>query len=221
MDALRDQRGLPWLEDLAQDARFAIRSLRKQPVFTVVAIVTLALGIGANTATFSVVHSVLLQPLPYQDSARLVRIWENVPGPEIGDGRGPARRYDAMDVADVLDASSRSRTISQFASFRLVRTTVVVDGAAMRLQGFGVSGGFFDMLGVPALMGRTFAAPEASTGSERMLVLGYDTWRRFGGDDQVLGKVITFNDDPVGPSAGPIGAPPGPGARRVGYTVSA
>ena len=164
-------------------------------------------------------HSVLLQPLPYQDSARLVRVWENVPGPEIGDGRGPARRYDAMDVADVLDASSRSRTISQFASFRIVRTTAVVDGAAMRLQGFGVSGGFFDMLGVPALLGRTFAAPEASTGYERVLVLGYDAWRRFGGDDQVLGKVITFNEDPVGPSAGPIGASPAPGARSVGYTV--
>jgi putative ABC transport system permease protein len=208
-----------WLEDLVQDARFAIRSMRKQPVFTTVAIVTLALGIGANTATFSVVHSVLLQPLPYQDSTRLVRVWENVPGPEIGDGKGPGRRYDAMDVADVLEVASRSRTITQVASFRIVRTTAIVDGAATRIPGFAVSGGFFDMLGVHAVIGRTFTAAEASTASERMLVLSHDAWKRFGGGDQVLGKVITFTDDPVGPSPGPIGASPGPGAVNVGYTV--
>ena len=101
----------------------------------------------------------------------------------------------------MLDASGRSRTIPQFASFRIVRTTAIVDGAATRLQGLGVSGGFFDMLGVQALLGRAFAAQETSTGSERMLVLGYDAWQRFGGDDEVLGRVITFNEDPVGPSA--------------------
>ena len=219
MDALRDQRRLPWLEDLAQDTGFAIRSLRKQPGFTAVAIVTLALGIGANTATFSVVHSVLLQPLPYRESPRLVRIWENVPGPEIGDGKGPGRRYDAMDVVDVLDASTRSHTISQLASFRVVRTTAIIDGAATRMQGVGVSGGFFDMLGVQALLGRTFAAQETRTGSERVLVLGYDAWQRFGGSQEVLGRVITFSEDPVGASTGPIGASPGPSALSAGYTV--
>jgi putative ABC transport system permease protein len=212
MDAVRDQRGFSWLEDFAQDTRFAIRSLRKQPGFTAVAIATLALGIGANTATFSVVHSVLLQPLPYRESPRLVRIWENVPGGEIGDGKGPGRRYDAMDVVDVLDASTRSHTIAQLASFRVVRTTAIVDGAATRLQGVGVSGGFFDMLGVHALLGRTFAAQETRTGSERVLVLGYDAWQRFGGSPEVLGRVITFSEDPVGAS-------PGPSALSAGYTV--
>ena len=212
MDAVRDQRGFSWLEDFAQDTRFAIRSLRKQPGFTAVAIATLALGIGANTATFSVVHSVLLQPLPYRESPRLVRIWENVPGGEIGDGKGPGRRYDAMDVVDVLDASTRSRTIAQLASFRVVRTTAIVDGAATRLQGVGVSGGFFDMLGVQALLGRTFAAQETRTGSERVLVLGYDAWQRFGGSPEVLGRVITFSEDPVAAS-------PGPSALSAGYTV--
>ena len=96
-----------------------------------------------------------------------MRVWENVPGPEIGDGKGPARRYDAMDVADALDVSTRSRTISQLTSFRMVRATALLEGAAIRMQGFGVSGGFFDMLGVQAQLGRTFAASDASSGYER------------------------------------------------------
>ncbi|MCA1559708.1 MAG: ABC transporter permease [Acidobacteria bacterium] len=213
MDALRDQRGLPWLEDLAQDVRFAIRALRKQPGFTTVAIVTLALGIGANTATFSVVHSVLLQPLPYRDSARLVRVWETVPGPEIGNGKGPAFKYDAMDVADALAVSSRSDTIAQLAGYSLVRPTAIVHGAAIRMEGFSVSGGFFDMLGVQPLLGRTFSARQAGTGYERVLVLGHNAWHRLGGDPQVLGRVLTFSADPLGASGG------GAIGRNVAYTV--
>src|SRR5687767_9264346 len=184
-----------WLDDLAQDTRFAVRSLRKRPGFTIVAIATLALGIGANTATFSVVHGVLLQPLPYRDSTRLVRVAENVPGPEIGDGKGPARRYDAMDVADVLAVANRSQTVSQIASFSLTRPVAIVDGSAIRMEGFSVSGRFFDLLGVQPLVGRAFTPGEASTG-ERLLVLQYQTWQtRFGADAHVLGRVISFGPD--------------------------
>ena len=192
MDAMRDQRGWPWLEDFPRDVRFAVRALRKQPGFTTVAVLTLALGIGANAATFSVVHSVLLQPLPYRHSTRLVRVAENVPGPEIGDGKGPARRYDAMDVADVLSVPNRSQTISQTASFALTRPVAIVDASAIRMEGFLVSAGFFDTLGVPPLVGRVFTPEETSTRAG-VLVLQYQTWRtRFGGDPNVLGRVISF-----------------------------
>ena len=182
-----------WLDDLGRDLRYALRTLRRAPGFTLVVVVTLALGIGANTAIFSVVHSVLIRPLPYKDSARLVRVWENVPGAEIGSGRGPNRRYAAMDVNDLLAVSARSRTIANLASFGLVRLTTTIDGDATRMDGFSVSAGFFPMIGVAPLIGRTFAPEDSTPGHERVLVLGYDAWQRFGGDARVLGRGVTFD----------------------------
>ena len=157
------------IADLVSDVRYALRTLRKQPGFTLVAVLTLALGIGANTATFSVVHSVLLRPLPYRDSARLVRVWENIPGREIGNGRGPDRRYGSMDVADSLAVFARSRTIASLASYGLVRPTTTIDGGMTRMEGYSVSVGFFPMLGVAPAMGRTFTADEGIAGNERVL----------------------------------------------------
>jgi hypothetical protein len=91
-DRHRDARSLRWLDDAWRDLWYALRAFRREPGFAAVVVVTLALGIGANTAIFSVVHSVLIRPLPYRDSARLARVWENVPGAEIGNGKGPDRR---------------------------------------------------------------------------------------------------------------------------------
>jgi predicted permease len=200
------------IADLVSDVRYGLRTLRKQPGFTFVAVLTLALGIGANTATFSVVHSVLLRPLPYRDSARLVRVSENVPGREIGNGRGPERRYSSMDVADFLAVSARSRTIVSLASYGLVRPTTTIDGGTTRLEGYSVSVGFFPMLGVAPAMGRTFTADEGIAGNERVLVLGYDAWQRFGADSRVIGRTLTFTGDPTNAFGGAIGL-------NVGYTV--
>jgi predicted permease len=191
-DLHRDARSLVWLDDARRDLQYAIRALRRQPGFTVVVVLTLALGIGANTAIFSVVHGVLIRPLPYANSTRLVRVWENVPGREIGNGKGPDRRYGAMDVADLLAVADRSQAIVNVVAVSLVRPTTTIDGDATRMDGFSVSTGFFPMLGVQPLIGRTFTPEESTAGHDRVLVLGYDAWQRFGGDAQVLGRVVTF-----------------------------
>ena len=197
-DLHRDARSVACLDDLGRDLRYALRTLRRAPGFTFVVVMTLALGIGANTAIFSVVHSVLIRPLPYPDSARLVRVWENVPGAEIGNGKGPNRRYAAMDVADLLAVSERSRALANVAAFSFARATITIDGDATRMDGFGVSPGFFPMLGVAPLVGRTFAPEESIAGGDRVLVLAYDAWRRFGGDARVLGRTVAFTGNSLG-----------------------
>src|SRR4051812_40794415 len=117
----RDARSFVWVDDLCRDVAYAYRVLRRFPTFSAAALLTLAIGIGANTAIFSAVHAVLLTPLPYPESDRLVRVWENVPGREIGDGKGPDRRYPAMDVRDMLEIGPNVRTISQMANYGQVQ----------------------------------------------------------------------------------------------------
>ena len=105
-----------WLDDLRRDLSYSLRTLRRAPGFTAVVVATLALGIGANTAIFSVVHAVLLRPLPYKDSNQLVRVYENVPGSEIGNGKAPDRRFGAMDIRDVVGMSGRTGSVSSSCS---------------------------------------------------------------------------------------------------------
>jgi predicted permease len=163
-----------------------------------VVVLTLALGIGANTAIFSVVNSVLLRPLPYPHGDRLVRVWENVPGREIGDGKGPDRKYAGMEVTDIA-AASGARTVTHVAAASQVRLTTTISGDATRMDGFRVSPDFFPMLGVAPIVGRALTPDDSVDGNERVIVLGYDAWQRFGADPQVVGRTLTFNGDPANP----------------------
>src|SRR5207247_107369 len=124
-------------DDVRRDVQYALRALRRAPGFTAVVVLTLALGVGANTAIFSVVHAVLLRPLPYKDSSQLVRVYENVPGSEFGNGKGPDRRFGAMDLRDIVGMSGRTRTLTHLATFSLAQLVVSIDGDATRMDGFG------------------------------------------------------------------------------------
>src|SRR5438046_10525184 len=115
-----------WLDDLRLDFQYAVRTLRRVPGFTFVVVLTLALGVGANTAIFSVVHAVLLRPLPYKDSSQLVRVYENVPGPEFGNGKGPDRRFAAMDLRDIVALSGRTRLVTHLATFSLAQMSPTI-----------------------------------------------------------------------------------------------
>jgi putative ABC transport system permease protein len=196
-DLHRDARSFMWIDDLRRDLQYAIRTLLRFPGFTAVVLLTLAIGIGANTAIFTAVHAVLLAPLPYPESERLVRVWENVPGTEIGDGKGPDRRYPAMEVRDLLEVASRAKTIAAIANYGFAQATATFGTETTRLEGFSVSGDLFRLIGAKPLLGRTIAQDDATTGNDQVVVLGYDTWQRFGGGD-VIGMTLTFSGDPNG-----------------------
>jgi putative ABC transport system permease protein len=176
---VRHARAGDWWDGLRQDARFAIRSLRRQPLFLVSAVLTLALGIGANAAIFSVVDAVLLQPLPYAAPDRLVRVWP--------DGRVPLGAYD------IIAAQSRAyRGLAGAESGREV--SVTGDGTPARLAMALVTPNLFDVLGVHPALGRAFRSEERQPGRGRVAILTDALWRtRFGADPGILGRTITLD----------------------------
>ena len=173
-----------FMSDLFTDLKYAARKLRKSPAFTLTAVLTLALGVGANTAIFSVVNSVLLRPMPYPDPERLVRIrWTD-------GGRG-----DAGSPTDLADYRARTREFVDFAMLEGVAMNLVLPGASPeRLTGANVSASWFSLLGVPPLRGRFFVAGEDQPGAPRVAVLSEKVWRmRFGASDSILGKTLSLN----------------------------
>jgi predicted permease len=190
METLRDQRGFPWLADLAGDARYTVRTMRKSSAFAIAAIVTLALGIGATTAIYSLVDTILVKPLPAAGSGVLVRVVENVPSRLAG--RPPVQR--GITYPNFLEWRSRSRTLDDaFGVMDLGRLARTVDGTA-RLWGGMISSNAFAVLGARALLGRTLDA--ADDAHPDVLVLSFDTWRRvFHSDERVIGTTIEFRSD--------------------------
>jgi predicted permease len=185
-DASRDTRGTKWSLDLARDVRQAVRSLRGTPSFTIVAVVVLALGIGASTAMYSVADAVVLRGLPFARSDRLVGIRENL-GALTPDGGNPVQPQNFLDwraQQDVFTGIAASSSGDAIVTLRR-------EGAAdpMVLRGERVTAEFFPILGVAPVLGRTFTSGDEVAGRDRVAVISYGLWqRRFGGASDVVGK---------------------------------
>jgi putative ABC transport system permease protein len=178
-----------WLATIGQDIRFGLRGLRSRPGFTLTVLVTLALGIGANAAIFSVVDAVLLRPLPFTQPDRLVHLWE------VYDSRVDGK--SEASYPDYLDWRARTKAFADLAGYQGGR--FLLGGAQpATLAGGRVTSNFFDLLGVRAMVGRTFVAGEDAVGAPRVVVLAYGFWQRqFAGDRDIVGKPIVIDGAPA------------------------
>ena len=177
-----------YIGELVQDAAYALRMLRRTPGFTAVAVATLALGIGANTAIFSVVQGVLLRPLPFKDAERLHAVRMLYP-----DGTA----YPALSAPDFMSVRERTRVFERVESYSTGVFTLLGAGEPQEVRGANVSDGLFATLGLPFAMGRGFTAEEHQPGRGGVAVLDHGCWQRiFGGDRQVLGRTVRIGGDP-------------------------
>jgi putative ABC transport system permease protein len=173
-----------------QDLRYALRGLRQRPGFTLVAVLTLALGIGANTAIFSVVNAVLLRPLAYADPDHLVSLTSSYAS--RGEVNVPVSAPEFNDYRREVSA------LKDVAAAWLIDINVTGHGAPERLSAAGVSSNFFSVLGVKPALGRDFIPEDAAGHVGYVLIIGHDLWqRRFGGDSSVIGSTVRSDDDPV------------------------
>ena len=186
----RETTMMDWLESIAADVRFAVRTLRRARAFTGIAALTLALGVAATTAIFTLVNGILLRPLPYPHAEQLVRVIQSFP--EKGLDQWPLSQQNAF---------SYKRDITDFAHFGAYYpqgVTLTGDGAPERLPALHVTGDFFATLGVPATLGRTVADSEVSTSSAPVAVLGYGFWQsHLAGSTSVIGKTIDLDGTPT------------------------
>ena len=182
----RDARGVSLAETVVQDLRYAVRMLRNNPGFTAVAILTLALGIGANTAIFSVIDSVLLRPLPYSDPAGLVMVWEN-------NSQHP-NPHNTVSPPDFLDWQSRNSVFAEMAAIFDEHANLTGNGLPQEVVVQDVSANFFSVLGVTPMMGAGFTAENGKAGHDNVVVLSYGFWKeRFAGDAAIVGKTILLD----------------------------
>jgi putative ABC transport system permease protein len=183
-----------WIEDLRRDTRGAVRALGRNRAFTVVGILTLALGIGANTAIFSVVYSVLIRPLPYADADRLVGLYMNQPASESPTS-APRRLRVGLSVPDLIELRQRTRAISHAGVSTLSFMTMTSGEETVRLEGARISPAIFQMLGVRPLLGRVFDDGDEALGAEPLVILSHGLWRRsFAADPNVVGRTLTLHD---------------------------
>lgn len=172
------------MQSLPQVLPYAIRTWLTSPGFTAIAILTMALGIGANTAIFSVINAVLLRPLPYPNSERLVRIWET----EAELDKAP------IAPADFLDWKQQSQSFEQLAAYRSQSLNFAGGQEPERIRGARVSANFFSLLGIQPALGRSFTEDEDQPGHNQVLVLSDELWRRrFGGDRNIVGTTVLIN----------------------------
>jgi putative ABC transport system permease protein len=182
----RDMRSLNWLQDLAQDVRYGLRMLRKSPGFTAVSVLTLALGIGANTAIFSVVDALLLQPLPYHNANQLVIVWESNAGLETD--------RNTVSPPNFLDWRAQNHVFDAMAYFGDGRANLTGGGTPQEVIVEYTSTNFFDVWGVKPMLGRGFAADNGKAGNDSVVVLSYGLWKnRFAANPAIVGSSIELD----------------------------
>jgi putative ABC transport system permease protein len=176
------------MNTLSQDLRYSLRMLMKRPGFTIVALITLALGIGANTAVFSVVNAVLLRPLPFPHSERLVYVWESL--------RSDPKVEDSMSPHNFTDVRERNQSFDAYFALRYTNMALTGQGMPESLNAIEASADFERAMGIPAAMGRVFGADEDQPGKNHVAVISDGFWkRRFGASSQVIGQSIQLNGE--------------------------
>jgi putative ABC transport system permease protein len=177
------------IETIWQDLRYGARMLRKSPGFALVAVLTLALAISANTVIFSVVNAVILRPLPFPNPQQLVLVWETDSNRKIARATAPP--------ADFLDWRSQNHVFQYMAAMQIFSFNLTGSGEPQQLWGIRVSPQFFDMLGVKPVLGRSFLSEEEQPGHDATVILSHELWvRTFGSDRNVIGRSITVSDSP-------------------------
>jgi putative ABC transport system permease protein len=187
-ERVRDVRTGVWLDVAVSDFRYAMRMLRRNPGFSVIALLTLALGIGANTAIFSIVNSILIRPLPYEDPDQLVWVW----------GRFNLGNTASVSPPDFRDYRAQAQLFDAFGCFSAVSFTITGNGEPERLNGSIVSAEFFRIFGVKPAMGREFTSEEERVERPGVVILSHGLWqRRFGGDAGIIGRNIVLDGRPL------------------------
>src|SRR5216117_106197 len=170
---------------LFADVRYGLRQLRLNPGFAAIAIVTLALGIGANTALFSVVRSVILKPLPYREPERLARVWM--------DNRRLQMREDWASYLNYQDYKRLGTSFESIAAFTQPTLNLVSDGEPERVRGTFAEAALFEVLGASPIVGRLFTQQEETAGKENVVLIGWGLWQRHFGGGDALGKSLDFD----------------------------
>jgi len=188
-EEVRDTRGITFLDGLRQDVRFGWRALRRTPGYTIAAVAILALGIGADTAMFSVINGVFLKPLPYPKGDQLTLIQESAPNanlPSVG-----------VSIPELTDYRARLQAVQDLVEYHGMSFVLLNQGEPDSVDTGVVSANFFEMLGIQAQLGRTFQPGDDALGAEAVLVLSHEYWlEKFGGDPAVVGRVLQMNDRP-------------------------
>jgi len=188
--AVREQRGLPWIESLVADIRYAVHALRHTPAFTAVVVITLALGIGANTAIFSVVRGVLLKPLPHRDGDRLLYLRQSIDGPG-----GSNILFSVPEVRDLRNGAHSLGGLAEYSPWTL---TLQSDNDAARIHVGLVTGNFFEVMGLSPVIGRLTEPGDDGAGVPPVIVLTHEFWmKRFGGDPSIVGKQLQLDGKSV------------------------
>lgn len=181
----RDTRRVRWLQDFTQDLRFGVRVLRRSPSFSAVAVLTLALGIGANTAIYSIVSAVLLRPLPFRDPSKLVWMW--------------CTRVDRdkafASIPNFYDFRDRNTVLDGLVAFGFWNPNLTGLGKPERLQGMRITANAFQLLGAKAIRGRALLPEDDNPARNEVVVLSYGLWQRLGGEDALIGKTLDLNDE--------------------------